>query len=275
GAAPRSAWPQIALASALAVAVLGTGAWLLAERMRARTSDNFGSGFLIGAVASILLGFWVAIHGSAQAGAPAFYAVLASEAALLVALLWVGARAGRVFVALLAVVPAVLAVAVYQGWHPDPQLWGRELVLAGVLWGILLAYPLLLGEPASGKRGPYFAAIAAGAGFFVTGRSAMLRGQLGAVIGLLPVVQAALLTPLLVRLVRIERTGERDLTRLASVAGSILAFVTVAIPMQLEKQWVTVGWSLLGAALVWLYRRVPHIGLLWWAAGLEAAVFVR
>jgi uncharacterized membrane protein len=55
----------------------------------------------------------------------------------------------------------------------------------------------------------------------------------------------------------------------------VLAFITVAIPLQLEKQWITLGWALLAAALAWLYGRIPHRGLLLWTAGLAAAVFVR
>jgi uncharacterized membrane protein len=59
------------------------------------------------------------------------------------------------------------------------------------------------------------------------------------------------------------------------VAGAALAFVTVAIPLQLEKQWVAIGWALLAAALAWLWRKIPHNGLLLWAGGLLTAVFVR
>jgi uncharacterized membrane protein len=59
------------------------------------------------------------------------------------------------------------------------------------------------------------------------------------------------------------------------VAGAARAVVTVAIPLQLEKQWITIGWALEGAALAWLWRRVPHRGLLAACAGLLAAVLVR
>ncbi len=55
----------------------------------------------------------------------------------------------------------------------------------------------------------------------------------------------------------------------------MLAFVTAAIPLQLEKQWITIGLALLCAALAWLYHRVPHTGLLAWAGGLAVAVFAR
>jgi uncharacterized membrane protein len=63
--------------------------------------------------------------------------------------------------------------------------------------------------------------------------------------------------------------------RLALVAGAALAFVTVAIPLQLEHQWITIGWAVEGAALAWLYRRIPHRGLLWTASGLLATVMAR
>jgi uncharacterized membrane protein len=72
-----------------------------------------------------------------------------------------------------------------------------------------------------------------------------------------------------------EPRGDRDLGRLAIVAGSALAFATVAIPLQLKQQWITIGWALEGAALSWLYRRIPHRGLLYWAMALLSIVFVR
>src|SRR5207248_359420 len=74
---------------------------------------------------------------------------------------------------------------------------------------------------------------------------------------------------------RIEPARERFLARLALVAGAALAFITVAIPLQLDKQWITIGWALEAAALVWLFRRIPHRGLLVWSGALFAAVFVR
>jgi uncharacterized membrane protein len=45
--------------------------------------------------------------------------------------------------------------------------------------------------------------------------------------------------------------------------------------MQLQHQWITLGWALEGAALAWLFTRVPHRGLLLASLALLAAVFVR
>ena len=47
------------------------------------------------------------------------------------------------------------------------------------------------------------------------------------------------------------------------------------MPLQLDREWWTIGWALLALALVRLFGRVPHRGLLAWGTGLFLAVFVR
>src|SRR5207248_2014792 len=130
-------------------------------------------------------------------------------------------------------------------------------------------YLLFLAAPFAG--GSDVAAVLASGAFFVFARRAMLAANLGYMIGVLPVAEAAVLLLLVWRL----RRASVDLTRLAVVAGAALAFITAAIPLQLEKHWITIGWALEAAALLWLFRRVPHRGLLVWAGALFAAVFVR
>ena len=38
-------------------------------------------------------------------------------------------------------------------------------------------------------------------------------------------------------------------------------FITLIFPIQFDRQWITLGWALEGAALCWLFHRVPHPGL--------------
>lgn len=54
-----------------------------------------------------------------------------------------------------------------------------------------------------------------------------------------------------------------------------LSFVSIAIPLQLERQWITVGWALNGLALVALWRRIDRPGLKYFGAALLAAATVR
>lgn len=50
-------------------------------------------------------------------------------------------------------------------------------------------------------------------------------------------------------------------SRIAWFGGVALLFLTLIFPIQFERQWITLGWALEGAALLWLFRRVPHPGL--------------
>jgi uncharacterized membrane protein len=83
------------------------------------------------------------------------------------------------------------------------------------------------------------------------------------------------LAALLARLLTLGVPPEENRGRLALVAGVALAFVTVAIPLQFEREWLTLGWALLGAALAWLWGRIPHRALVLWSLTLFGAAFVR
>ena len=110
---------------------------------------------------------------------------------------------------------------------------------------------------------------------FFTVRTALLQGGFGLYAGAVPVAEGAVMALLLRELLQIESADSRDLGRLALVAGTALGFATVAIPLQLHHQWITIGWALEGAALAWTFRRIPHRGLLYWSIALLAIVFAR
>ena len=153
---------------------------------------------------------------------------------------------------------------------------GRDVLIhAGAIYAVFAIYPLLLGSRARESRDPYVAALVAGVWCFLIARRGMAMAGLDWMVGVVPVAIGAVTTVHLYQLLRIQPSGERDLGRLALVAGAALAFLTVAIPLQLEHQWITIGWALEGAAIAWLYTRIPHRGLLLSAVGLLAAVFVR
>jgi hypothetical protein len=94
--------------------------------------------------------------------------------------------------------------------------------------------------------------------------------------GLLPMLFA--LPPLagLKFLVRRLSTGTPERTTiLAWFGGATLFFVTLIFPIQFDREWITVGWALEGAALLWLFHRIPHDGLRLTGFGLLALAFVR
>ena len=262
-----SPWPEVALALALVIAAW-TVAWYRLALARVETSNLPAFGHAV--VASLLLGHVVAMVAGQAAATPLFWSLLGAHVALAITLL-AGARMmdGH---ALATILVPVLAIATALHRLEDP--W-RQLVFAAAIYALFVVYPLILGQRARQSVHPWLAAVLASVPFFVFARAAMIDGGYGNVIGVLPVAQAIVMLVLLARLVRLEPRSDANSGRLALVAAAALAFITVAIPLQLEKQWITIGWALLGAALVWLYRRIPHKGLLVWAAVLLAIVFVR
>ncbi|HEX7615186.1 MAG TPA: DUF2339 domain-containing protein, partial [Thermoanaerobaculia bacterium] len=258
--------PVYALGAAAALALFGVGAWVWKE-------DRV---FALGAAVAIFLAEAVAISVSFARGAPPLRTLLAAHVVFLVALLSLAAGSGARGLAVLAVLPAAAAAYAWEIAHRSgTALWKDELLLGGAFWLIFLAYPLVLGKRAERAKEPYLAAVLASTIFFPLFRTALAEGGYRGVMGLLPLALALGLAALLARLLTLGIPEGEDRARLALVAGAVLAFVTVAIPLQFEREWLTLGWALLGASLSWLFGRIPHRGLVWWAGGLFAAVFLR
>lgn len=58
-------------------------------------------------------------------------------------------------------------------------------------------------------------------------------------------------------------------------AAAALSFAAVAVPLQLQKEWVTIGWALQGAALIQLWRKLDHPGLKYFALSLSTLAAFR
>jgi uncharacterized membrane protein len=96
------------------------------------------------------------------------------------------------------------------------------------------------------------------------------------VMGLLPAAFAIPpLLSLVVVLKKIPLESPARMTQLAWFGGLALFFITLIFPIQFDRQWITIGWALEGAALLWLFHRVPHPGLRLTGIGLLVAAFVR
>ncbi len=228
-----------------------------------------------GAAAVLFLGELTAIIAARNGPPLPFTVIVATHVVNLSVLLaltfverWRGMALAVVFAGCYAVAIQWMSVDLAVGWL-------RLLTLSSAIYAVFIAYPLLLGRRAQEDRDPSIAAVLASAMLFVAARAALVAGGYGWMVGALPVAEGAVMAILLRQLLRMEPAGARDLGRLALVAGATLAFVTVAIPLQLQRQWITIGWALEGAALAWLFGRIRHSGLLYWCLGLFAAVFVR
>jgi uncharacterized membrane protein len=259
-------WANTGLVATTLVAAFACLWMFLGERV---VGDD-AQPFQLGAAIALLLGHVVAIGVLASAQPRPFTTTLATHMILAIATLALAWRLEMHALALWSV--AVTSIAVFAAPSMTP---GRAFVFALLPYLLYISYPLLLGARVKRSLHPYLAAVIASATFFFAAREAMLDADLNFMIGVLPVAEAMLLLVLLLRLLRTEPPQARDLTRLAIVAATALAFITVAIPLQLDKQWITIGWALEGAALVWLFTRIPHRGLAVWGGALLTAAFVR
>jgi len=257
-------WAEVSLAAFAVLTVYALASIRLARRSPQLTA-------VAAAVVLVLAELNTMVSG-ADAGSPALALTLAAHliaVALLLVLTWTFEWPG--------IAPATAGLAVLAlGFAAvvRDRAWPRLLLHAAVIYAPFALYPLSAGATRA-TRDPYIAALIVAAASLLAGRQGMIDGGYQWMVGVVPVVIGLVTTVHLRQLLRIEPAGTRDMGRLALVAGGALAFLTVAIPMQLEHQWITIGWAFEGAALAWLFTRVPHRGLLYAALALLAAVFAR
>jgi len=171
------------------------------------------------------------------------------------------------------------ALALEHTWYFlrfNPAHAAPPLVWFFLFYAVFSVFPFLFHRRFAGKSGPWAAAALAGPlHFYLIYRIVRAVYPIG-VPGLLP---AAFAIPSLLGLFfLVKRTPADSPARNAQLAlfgGAALFFITAIFPVQFDREWITVGWALEGAALCWLFRRVPHPGLRFAGAGLLGASFAR
>lgn len=155
------------------------------------------------------------------------------------------------------------------------------------LWFLLLPLGLLLLVPRlRTRRSLFLAAGASGPLFFYPIYQAWLSGLGRTVVGALPVVMATLSVAALALVQALPRPGatqalsaeqlaERHLGHRALFAAVGLGFIALAIPLQLQKQWIAVAWAIEAASVWWLFRKLPHPGLKYFGLLLYVGVLLR
>jgi uncharacterized membrane protein len=173
-------------------------------------------------------------------------------------------------------VVAVVATAAAHGvWSPDraPRV---ALGLEAVAVVLFTAWPFLVAPRFRTELLAWRAAALAGPAWFFPLRALYVQVFGTAAIGLLPLGLAAV--ALVATLRARELWSARDPTRtdaLAWFSAVAMGFVTVAIPLQLDKEWITLGWALEGLAVTALWTRLDHPGLKYFGLALLGAATVR
>lgn len=182
----------------------------------------------------------------------------------------------------LNLLPALALVSVFAlecAWHFnrfDSSAAVQPLVWYLVFFVIFTLFPFVFRRRLGDGIIPWAtSALAAPLQFFLIHRL-VVAAYPNEIMGLLA---AAFAIPPLLGLATILKTVSSDeplrTAQLAWFGGVALFFITLIFPIQFERQWITIGWALEGAALLWLFHRVPHAGLRLTGVGLLIAAFTR
>jgi hypothetical protein len=252
-----SGWPAEELArSIVPVAMLGLGATIFVGD-RASGRGLIPLLFLAPALLPLI------------EGAPATLTVGLGAVALITAIAGFTSTTGAASTIALAST-AVAAAAIAS--HEDPP-WALPALLVGLVG--LHALPTLRTWPDEPTPWlPWVGALAAPTAFMPAGYL-WWSDQLGdGVIGLLPLCSAAATLVIAAGLVLAGRITVESTVFAVAVLG-ILGGVTLALPMQLQTRWLTVGWALESSALAIMALRLRHPLLRWTSVLLALAVAAR
>lgn len=180
---------------------------------------------------------------------------------------------------LLPLAAALCCLALEGIWHTTrfdtnspviPLMWYLGFYV------LFTVFPFLFRKLREDHTEPWIASAIAGAGSFLLIHTLVRHAWPNGMMGLLP---AAFAVPSILSLLAVLRTApvmdHATQVRLSWLGGVALLFITLIFPIQFDRQWLTVSWALEGACLIWLFRRVPHPGLLWTGLSLLAVSFIR
>ncbi len=178
---------------------------------------------------------------------------------------------------------ALLGVVILQMiWHSEA--FKNDPGISALLWytvfaGLFFAFPFFFMRRLATQVMPWLTAALAFplhfSLFFRAVKTLWPNDVMGLVPGALALIPLAGLLIVVRRLPALNLPELPRLRLLALFGGSAMFFITFIFPVQFEKEWITIGWALEGAALLWLFRRVPHPGLVWVGTGLLVVSFIR
>ncbi len=180
---------------------------------------------------------------------------------------------------LLPAVALVSVLALEHAWHFqhfDPTRASLPLTWYLGFYVLFTIFPFIFHRKLAERTVPWATAALAGPLHFYLVYQLIRTAYPSKVPGLVPAAFA--LPSLLGLFVLLKRTPLTNTARNAQLAlfgAAALFFITLIFPIQFDRQWVTVSWALEGAALCWLFHRVPHAGLRVAGVALLVVVFAR
>ncbi|MBN2321030.1 MAG: DUF2339 domain-containing protein [Acidobacteria bacterium] len=168
-----------------------------------------------------------------------------------------------------------LEVVVHIG-HFNPDNAAVFLGFYILTTALFFALPFYYRQDYSETVLPWATAAVTGPLHFFLIHDAVSKAYPNDIMGLLPAVMAIPFFFGLAKLVEwIPKGAPKRDSILAWFGGSTLFFITLIFPVQFDHQWLTIGWALEGAALIWLFHKIPHPGLRGLGVVLLIGTFLR
>jgi uncharacterized membrane protein len=176
---------------------------------------------------------------------------------------------------------AALVAGVHAVWSLDSPLPVQSdaltgLIVQGVCAAVFTLWPFVVGKHLLERPFARYGAALAAPLMFLPMKSLFVICYGKTAIGALPLALGSLS---LFAAYRARKLFEDDpverRNNLAWFVGAALAFISVAIPLQLSNEWVTVGWALEGFAVIFLWSHIDHPGLRFFGLALLMTVTVR
>ena len=158
--------------------------------------------------------------------------------------------------------------------NPSPGLLALGLQLLTVV--VLGGWPLLEGRALRSSRLLGVAAASTGLLWLPSLRSLWIEVMGRSAVGLLPLLLATFAVLAIVQLRRVHRDSTAaSNSAVAWFCAAALGLVSLAIPLQLAQEWITIGWALNGFAVLVVWKRLDHPGLKYFGLVLLAAAAAR
>jgi uncharacterized membrane protein len=247
-------------------------------REKTEPRENFS------AIATAMVGLFAVLFCGGAAieqhkfGADFVYPILFFADAILLAIAAV--RIGRAGADWIAAVISGFALAftwaAEWGWHE--RMFDSANPIFGIVWYVAIfllfaSAPLFCG---SKRSWPWIIATASGALQFWFAYELCVTRFPSRLMFLLPVGFAIPYVIGLLYLMRREHVpAASGDSRLATAATGLLLFLSLVVPVEFNREWITLGWAIEGVALVLLYRRVPNQQLRIAATVVLCAAFAR
>jgi len=283
-AGPGTYLDHLTIPHLFAVVVAVVVAWR-ALQTRDRTAEAWWQSDHAATLAAAAVAYLSAVGGLDGAVAPAPVPYFTLVGLDVVLALGVALQAGWVGLVPVAAAASLVFSAAWHDQHFTRTSAAASVGAYAVSYGLFLALPFVVSRSLAPswktRPAPWLASALIGPASFLLFYDSWVRLWGKAWVGVVPVGMAAISVAALYRVSRefqlSSDAGEsrRRLNYLALFAAIALGFVATAVPLQLDRQWITIGWALEAAAVWWLFGTLPHPGLKYFGLGLFIAVGVR